>query len=74
MHHEQNIGYTAINRRLEKWENGRTPEDGAPDALLDATFFYDTDGNEVTDEELLKELNRRYQQLTLPGTSPEGNI
>lgn len=69
MREERRVGYTAINRQLAKWENGRTPKDGAPDALLDKTFFYDEDGNEVTDENLIQELNRRYQQLVLPGTS-----
>lgn len=69
MREERRTGYTAVNRYLEKWENGRTEKDGAPDVILNKTFFYDADGNEVTDEKLIQELDRRYQQLVLPGTS-----
>ena len=50
MREERRTGYTAVNRYLEKWENGRTEKDGAPDVILNKTFFYDADGNEVTDE------------------------
>lgn len=51
--------YTAFTRTLKKWEDGRTPEDGAPDEVTTLTYFVDQDGVEVSDAALIDELSAR---------------
>lgn len=35
--------------KLAKWENGRTPDDGAPDDVLESSTWYEAGGTEITD-------------------------
>lgn len=54
-------GYTRGERTLAKWNDGRTPDDGAPDETLIRVFWLDPDGALVTDQALADQLERDYQ-------------
>ncbi len=55
-------GYTRGERTLAKWNDGRTPDDGAPDETLIRVFWLDPDGALVTDQALADQLERGYQE------------
>lgn len=61
------VGAIRVRRRLAKWEHGRTPEDGPPDEELDAVFWFDAEGNEITDPVRIMRLEATWHRQRREG-------
>lgn len=48
-----------VERHLAKWEHGRTPDDGPPDAVVSAVSWHDPDGTPITDPTRIADLEAR---------------
>lgn len=56
---EMKIGARKVRADVAKWENGRTPEDGPPDAVVSAEQWQYEDGSVLTDPVIIAECERR---------------
>ncbi len=48
-----------VHLHLGKWEDGRTPDDGPPDAVVESIYWTTLDGVEITDPAQVAELEQR---------------
>lgn len=51
-----------MTRQLAKWNNYRTPDTGPPDEVLDAAWWYEPDGTEITDPARIAALEAKLQE------------
>lgn len=56
------LGVMRYRTVVRKWEGGRTPEDGPPDAIEERVWFEDADGTEITDPDRIRELEAAYRR------------
>jgi hypothetical protein len=56
------LGYTRYEAILKKWENGRVPDDGEPDEIIYSVHYTDIWGNEVTNVNIINDLEERYKR------------
>lgn len=56
-----------IVTKVGKWENGRTPNDGAPDSYDELVMWYNENGEVILDPEELQKLAQElmYERLFL---------
>lgn len=52
--------YSRVDFRVDKWEDGRTPDDGPPDETVEYYEWTGPDGQTVTDAETIAMLERRW--------------
>lgn len=58
------LGAHRVHGYVEKWENGRTPADGAPDSVEERVHWHDpVTGEEITDPDRIADLNARHKAL-----------
>lgn len=55
------FGAHKVELHLAKWENGRTPADGAPDEVIVSSVWYEADGTEAVDPQRIAQLESKAQ-------------
>ena len=62
------LGYTRIVTELAAWDDGRTPDDGAPDRVIRQVSWLTPTGREVTSERRIPRLEARHRRRYGDGT------